>query len=242
MDTEPLVTEIRARLEAAGSAERSKVTAGYFPTAMALIGVSVPDMRAVVRDVSKRTRLESPESVLSLAQALLASGALEERQAAYELLARHRPAMASLRTRTVERLGEGIDNWASVDTFACLIAGPAWRERQVSEAAVTRWAGSKDRWWRRAAVVSTVPLNQKSKGGTGDAPRTLLICEVVAHDHDDMVAKGLSWALRELAVRDPDAASDFLDRHAPHLAARVLREVRNKLTTGLKNPGTKNMG
>ena len=53
-------------------------------------------------------------------------------------------------------------------------------------------------------------------------------------DRDDMVVKAVSWALRELAKRDPRAVRDFLARQP--VAARVAREVRNKLTTGLKNP------
>jgi 3-methyladenine DNA glycosylase AlkD len=51
-----------------------------------------------------------------------------------------------------------------------------------------------------------------------------------------MVVKGMSWALRELAKRDPAAVEGFLREQAGALAARVVREVRNKLTTGRKNP------
>jgi 3-methyladenine DNA glycosylase AlkD len=51
-----------------------------------------------------------------------------------------------------------------------------------------------------------------------------------------MVVKALSWALRELIPHDPDAVRNFLSQHEEVLAARVKREVRNKLTTGLKNP------
>ena len=53
---------------------------------------------------------------------------------------------------------------------------------------------------------------------------------------DDMVVKALSWAPRALAVRQPRAVDRYLRTHADRLAPRVLREVRNKLTTGLKNP------
>ena len=73
-------------------------------------------------------------------------------------------------------------------------------------------------------------------GGTGDAHRTLAICALLAGDRDDMVVKALSWALRELGARDPAAVREFLTAHESELAARVLREVRNKLDRGLKNP------
>ena len=79
-------------------------------------------------------------------------------------------------------------------------------------------------------------LNKKRAGSTGDAARTLALCERLADDRDDMVVKAVSWALRALSERDPDAVRAFLDAHEDVLAAPVRREVRHKLETGLKNP------
>jgi 3-methyladenine DNA glycosylase AlkD len=106
----------------------------------------------------------------------------------------------------------------------------------VPDSLIKRWARSRDRWWRRAAVVSTVPLNNTTRGGAGDTRRTLLICNLVVCDRDEMVVKALSWALRELAKKDAKAVRAFLHTHKDLLAMRVQREVNNKLSTGLKNP------
>ena len=151
-----------------------------------------------------------------------------------------RKRCSSLDAKKLERLGKGIDNWAAVDTFACYLAGPAWRERQVADKLIHGWARSPDRWWRRAALVSTVALNNKARGGSGDAQRTLKVCEMLVNDRDDMVVKAMSWALRELAKRDQAAVRDFLRDHEKFLAPRVIREVNNKLRTGLKNPQVRN--
>jgi 3-methyladenine DNA glycosylase AlkD len=155
---------------------------------------------------------------------------------AYELIHHHRAALAGLRAADLRRLGRGLDGWAATDAFGLYVAGPAWRERQVSEGLVRRWARSKDRWWRRAALVSTVALNSRARGGRGDVARTLAVCRSLLADRDDMVVKAMSWALRELAKRDPAAARRFVAAHRGELAARVVREVGNKLATGLKNP------
>ena len=56
-------------------------------------------------------------------------------------------------------------------------------------------------------------------------------------DHEDVIVKALSWALRELIPWDRGAIEDFLKRHDSVIAPRVRREVRNKLWTGLKTPG-----
>jgi 3-methyladenine DNA glycosylase AlkD len=81
-----------------------------------------------------------------------------------------------------------------------------------------------------------VPLNNKARGGSGDVQRTLMVCRLAVTDRDDMVVKALSWALRELSKRDSKSVKQFLSEHKKTLAARVVREVNNKLNTGLKNP------
>jgi 3-methyladenine DNA glycosylase AlkD len=207
---------------------------GHSKSSLRVLGVTVPDMRGIVRDVARRMKGENASFVVDLAEKLVAQGTLEARQVAYELLGRRKDALAGLGTKAVEALGRGNDNWKSVDVFACEVSGVCWRDGNVTDAAVRRWARSKDRWWRRTALVSTIPLNMKSRGGTGDARRTLEICALCAGDRDDMVVKACSWALRELGERDAAAVREFVKAH--DLAPRVVREVRNKLKSGLKNP------
>ena len=84
-----------------------------------------------------------------------------------------------------------------------------------------------------------MPLNTRSRGGSGDVGRSLAVCDILLHDRDDLVIKAMSWALRELIVHDRPAVEAFLAAHDDDLAARVKREVRNKLTTGLKNPSSR---
>jgi 3-methyladenine DNA glycosylase AlkD len=153
---------------------------------------------------------------------------------AYELIANHPGGIAALTPATIRRLGRGLADWASVDTFACYLAGPAWREGRLPTSQVHAWLGSPDRWQRRAAVACTVALNVPARGGRGDAARTLAVCRRVVKDRDDMVVKALSWALRSLVAWDPRAVSAFLAEHAETLAGRVKREVGTKLRTGRK--------
>jgi 3-methyladenine DNA glycosylase AlkD len=157
---------------------------------------------------------------------------------AYELVLNHRETARSLDIAAIEALAAGLNSWDGVDTFGLYISGPAWRERQINDADIKRWAQSDDLWLRRAALVSTVALNLKARGGTaqGDAKRTLAIAAMLVDDREDMVVKALSWAIRALAVVNPVAARGFLKEHGQRLAARVRREVRNKLVTGLKTP------
>ena len=191
--------------------------------------------RAVRREYSSRLSQSAPEFVLGVARELLRNHG--QRGLACELIKAHKPAFRRIGEAELEEFGQGINSWNSVDTFALVLAGPAWLGGQVSDELIHRWARSEDRWWRRTALVTTVALNLRSRGGYGDVPRTLKICRLLVDDADDMVVKALSWALRALVMHDSDAVREFLSEYDDVLAARVKREVRNKLTTGLKNPG-----
>ncbi len=196
---------------------------------------NTPSERAVLRRHSRMLKGANPEFVLDVARALLK----EHRWLAYELIAGHKAAFQSIGEAEVEEFGHGINSWGSVDSFARTLAGPAWLRGQVSDELIGRWAHSEDRWWRRAALVSTVALNMRSRGGKGDTRRTLAVCCLLVNDHDDMVVKAMSWALRELVMHDADAVRGFLSEYEDVLAGRVKREVGHKLATGLKNPRRK---
>ena len=200
----------------------------------ALPALSVASVRQIRRDVSKGIAEAEPQQIIALALRLCDKPEL--RWVAYELVHHHKAALRSLDRETLERLGRGIDSWGTVDPFAVYLSGPAWREHQVPDSLIFSWARSENRWWRRAALASTVALNNKARGGTGDVSRTIDVCRMLVDDRDDMVVKALSWALRELVKHDPDAVSQFLDEHDRSLSPRIKREVQNKLNTGLKNP------
>jgi 3-methyladenine DNA glycosylase AlkD len=197
--------------------------------------LSTAALRNVRRQFSKSLAKAPARFVVDVAT-MLVEKSIGHRMVGYELIAHHKAAMNSLDEADLLRLGQTISSWGSVDMFGCYISGPAWRERQVPDAMISRWARSENRWFRRAALVSTVPLNSKARGGNGDSIRTLEVCSLLISDRDDMVVKALSWALRELAKRDQISVRRFLNEHQEQLAARVTREVRNKLATGLKNP------
>lgn len=191
-------------------------------------------VRPVVKKYAALCTDLAPAHMLALTRQLIEAHDL--RGVAYELLSLHRVTMRNLGPEELEAIGQGVNSWWAVDTFARLLSGPAWVNRLIEDEVILRWAESPDLWWRRAALVSTVAFNVRSQGGQGDTRRTLLICRELACDREDMVVKALSWALRELVWFDRPAVEAFLVEFDHCLAGRVKREVNSKLTTGLKTP------
>lgn len=232
-------TEMAAAIEAelrteSDDARRAK-TVSYFPSALEIMGVAAPAIRAVVGAYSKQLADAPPQDLIALAMELVDRRTHEGRQAGWEIVGRRHDALALLDRDLLDRLGQGNDNWASVDAFAVTLSGVVWREGGITDEDIADWAASGDRWWRRTALVSTIPLNRKSRGGTGDVARTLAVCARLAGDQEPMVAKALSWALRDVVLHDAKSVEGFLDGHRDVLPPLVRREVRNKLETGRKS-------
>ncbi len=204
-----------------------------------VVGERTPQVRVARRKLTAALKEAPGTAVLDIAQGLVDTGRWPHLAVAYELIESHPGARESINARRITALGKHLRDWCSVDTFGTSVTGQAWREGRITDSVVERWTKSDDRWWRRLALVSTVPLNTKARGGTGDTARTLAICKRLLADRDDMVEKALSWALRELAKRDARAVARFVADHEGRLAARVRREVDNKLRTGLKSGATR---
>jgi 3-methyladenine DNA glycosylase AlkD len=198
--------------------------------------IHTPSVRAIRRRYSKALAGASPTIVLRFVKSLLDGASWAERVVAWEVLAAHERAFGLLNDRRVEDMARGLSDWGSVDLFGVTVLGQAWRAGLVTDSKILAWGRSQDRWRRRLALVATVPLNSRARGGTGDARKTLRVCRVLLGDSDDMVVKAMSWSLRELARHDPKIVEAFLLKQEDRLSSRVKREVRNKLRTGVKSP------
>lgn len=230
-----MVHQIISDLRTVATPARKEAAQNNFPSSMEILGVTSPQMKYLIKKWWVDLKNYTPKKLVELAKELVSTRILECNMVAYELLWKNKNALKLLRLPDLEFLGQNIDNWVTTDTFSVILSGFAWRENQISDADILKWLGSDNRWWRRTAVVSTVTLNLRSRGGTGDAKRTLMICEKVVEDRDDMIVKALSWALRELSKSDKPAVYEFMNKFDVKVAGRVRREVYTKLETGKKN-------
>lgn len=191
-------------------------------------------VRAVRTEFSRRLAKCAPELMINLAFELIRANSNDLRFVAYELVAHHKPTFSHITEADLLKLGTGIDSWSSVDCFAMILSGPLWAQGRLRDETLIAWTSSPDRWWRRAALVTTVLAARHGDESAGR--RVLKVCTLLAADKDDMVVKALSWAIRELSKNHPDQARAFLATHKSTLSPRVIREVNNKLRTGLKTP------
>lgn len=231
METELIISELKS----VADQKRKEAYKIMFPTTMEYLGVRTPAMRELLKKWWIEIKEWPPEELIEFSKNLVDTKVFEANQVAFELLTKNKNAYEQLSLADLEYLGKNMDNWATTDTFSILISGKAWKNNQISDENVLNWLHSKNRWWRRTAIVSTIPLNRGKNDGTENINRALSFCEKVVNDRDDMVVKALSWALRELTKSDKKAVKDFMNTYRDKLAGRVVREVNNKLITGKKS-------
>ena len=232
MDAAILAGDIMQNLMDHASERYRQSIQRFIKTRHGILGVSTPEYRQYIKEF----RLQYPdlavEDRVAAAKILVRKGILEAYSLGYWLVYSDRGTLEHVAAGDLDWILEGLDNWGMVDSLGMQFTGVAWRDGLIGDDTVHGWLRSENPFLRRLAVVSTVPLCR-----TADkTSKVLSVCRKVVDDHDDTMVKGLSWALRELIRVDRNAVERFLERYDDRLAARVRREVRNKLTTGLKNP------
>jgi 3-methyladenine DNA glycosylase AlkD len=135
------------------------------------------------------------QEMLKTAQALLDTGIGELGHAGIHIL--------SLRTRELtldhfplfDRMADEFHSWSHVDGFCTEILQPLL-ETYPEEILgfLERWSGSPNRFKRRASVVAFV----RRAGASGKYTEPMLrLCEKLIWDKEDIVQKGVGWALKD---------------------------------------------
>lgn len=216
-------------------AHRVEFAKKSYPTKTKVLGVTVPNVKVVLKEIKRLTKSFSSREKIDFAIKLVETHIFECQYLAYEYLGKDKKTLSALTLLDIEKLGANLDNWVSVDNYSVYIIGFAWNNNIINTEHIKAYLTSEDYWQRRIAVVATVCLNKKTYGGKGNPALTLEICSLVVNDHEEMVTKALSWTLRELSEVNKESVIEFIDKNKDKLHSRVLREVNNKLVKGTKN-------
>jgi len=235
MKCDDLIDMIIGFLSAHSDESRIEFASKNYPTNMKVLGVVSRHEKETIDLIKQKTTSFSTREKINFAKVLCETNIFECQHIAFEWIGKDKKMMAELEEKDIEFFDQDLDNWVSVDSYSGYLLGPLWNRGVIKTNKIKSFLNSKNVWRRRIAVVATVALNQKARGGNGDPERTLEICSMVLDDHHDKMIKALSWALRELAKRKKEPVAAFIKLHEKTLHPRVLREVKNKLNTGKKN-------
>lgn len=233
----PEHARLLAELEALAPPPERRPPPGYLGQGShPLLGVSVPAKRALARSWARARKAAPPAEVLAVVESLYEGASYDEKTLAPLILAAHRPARLAVAPGDVRRWLGGLVGWAEVDHLCqnlfpaeqLLADWPAWGGMiagLASDPAISR---------RRAALVLlTGPVKASADPRLRDLAFANL--EALQAERDILITRAVSWLLRALAARHPDAVAAYLEAHAAALPAIAVRETRGKLATGRKS-------
>ena len=146
----------------------------------------------------------------------------------------------------LDRMADGFTGWSHVDDFCISVLQPLLiAHRAETLELLERWNRSPNRWKRRASVVAFVRKVGESGEFTEEALR---LCENLVGDREDLVQKGVGWALKDVMRGDRERVLGYVKelrrRGAPATitlyAIRDLRGPERERVLGVR--GDRNTG
>lgn len=225
---------IAERLVAMGDAAKARHLMRFFKTGPGqygegdrFLGVTVPGVRAVVREYRRdvteedviqltaspwhEVRLAGFLSLIEIYGRVCREGSVDEGHDVVELY--------------LSLIDRG-NNWNLVDLVAPKILGHRLVSRPDERGVLDRLAGMDGcLWHQRVAVVATWPLIC-----AGEYADTLRLASALMHHPHDLMHKAVGWMLREVGKRGGyDALIGFLDSHAHEMPRTMLRYAIERL-------------
>ena len=241
MTIEQLLRVVHARLrDAADPAFRAGVR-NFFTEDVDPYGVRTPDVQRIVSEIYRECKKWPTAELFCFADALWKSGKLEEGVIVSHLLKRFSRDFGAWEFRHFEAwMDRYVRNWAHCDGLSTwLIAASIANEPKLIKR-LERWTRSRNRWKRRAAIVSM--LQEAKLGRNTDS--IFRIAERLLDDEDVMVQKGVGWVLKEAYPAQRRAVREFLEPWRSNAPRLVLRIAAEKMTPrdkrwllGQKAPG-----
>jgi 3-methyladenine DNA glycosylase AlkD len=203
-------------------------------TSLTVYGVRTPNLRRIARRWIGAHRQTPWPEVLGFIETLWCAPSQEERVSAILLLEGLPWRIPELQWDHFDRWRRMSNNWGLTDGLGGIALGP-WikADRLARLKYLTFLIRESDRWSRRLALVTTIPLNRQESSAIPNL--TLQLIDQVKEERDPMITKAVSWALRELTKTHKPRVVDYLEKNRGRLAPLAVRETENKLRTGLKS-------
>jgi 3-methyladenine DNA glycosylase AlkD len=239
MDIEAERQYLLDQIEQNADPEHQKVVSRVIPSGLKTYGLLTPVLREIARSWQRTHQGVAHEDLVPLVEALWDGESREERMVALELLQRYPHSIPDLTWAHFERWRRDLDNWELTDVLGMAILGP-WvlADPQTRLDHLRDLIADEDLWSRRLALVSTVGLNRGRKDASFPV-LTLELIDQVKEERHPMITKALSWTLRVMGKGHPDEVTAYLEENRDTLASHVVREVSNKLKTGVKSGKSK---
>jgi 3-methyladenine DNA glycosylase AlkD len=204
------------------------------PTELKVYGVRVPELRKIAKAWYRAHKDVARDDLFALVKALWESGSREERGIAFHLLEHFERWVPDLPKTHFERWRRDLDSWVETDGLGWMLAVWLAGDPEARLDYLWKLVDDEDVWSRRLALVPLARINRGKLGFTA-LDLTLQLVDRVKEERHPMITKAVSWVLRETTKTHRDEVAAYVEENRGVLAGHVVREVENKLRTGLKS-------
>ncbi len=190
---------------------------------------------AVVRNIAKKyfrgVKGSGKQEIFSLCEKLLESDYGEEAfiafEWAYSIRKDYEPADFLIFERWIQKY---VNNWAKCDTLCNHAAGSFIEKYPEYIKNLKDWAGSDNRWLRRASAVTLILPARKGMF----LQDIFEISDILLKDGDDMVQKGYGWMLKEASKSHQEEVFEYIMKRKGEMPRTALRYAIEKMPKDLK--------
>jgi 3-methyladenine DNA glycosylase AlkD len=225
-DSEGAALAVAEALRAHGTAERAVQEKRYLKSDLEFFGVTVPEMRGVVKGAVRGYPGVDGAGMVAWAVALWGEPVHERRMAAVEILTLAAPRLGAAELAIVERLVRESGTWALVDGLACNVAGEIALRDPRSWPVIDRWAVDADFWVRRSALLA---LLRGIRSRQPDLARFTRYAEPMLAERGFFIRKAIGWVLREISKPDPAWVASWTELHISEMSGVTFREAVRRL-------------
>jgi len=171
-------------------------------------GLKASEFRQMIKEFHPRLLRLSLQERMVLAERLLKEHIGELGHLGLYILTLSVKDLGPVHFAYLDGLLEHFRSWSHVDNLSLGVMQPLlWRYRKETFEQLKEWSHSPIRWKRRASIVTFVRKAAESGEFTKEV---ILLCENLVWDEEDIVQKGVGWALKDNLRSAPDRILPYI--------------------------------
>lgn len=221
-----ILSELRRELKQNSDPGTKNSGRKFFKEEVQLYGVKTATVQKIGKNLFQQIKTKTKAEIFDLCEELWQSGIQEETYVAcnwsYYIRDQYDPGDFKIFESWVENY---VTNWASCDTLCNHTVGSFLEMYPEFTKNLKTWAGSENRWMRRASAVSLIIPARKGRFHKN----CLEIAGILLQDEDDLVQKGYGWLLKAASEYDQELIFDFVINNKTKMPRTALRYAIEKM-------------
>jgi 3-methyladenine DNA glycosylase AlkD len=228
---EEILAKVRKELREASDEKTRETGLRFFREEVNLYGIRSKTVSDIAKASYQQIRKADKADILSMCTSLWESGMMEESFVACIWSEKLATDFIEADFKVLERwVSRYVNNWASCDTLCNHTIGDFIQKYPEYISELKKWAGSDNRWVRRASAVSLIIPARKGKF----IDDIFDLASILLTDIDDMVQKGYGWMLKEASKPYTMEVFNYVMEHKGVMPRTALRYAIEKMPPDLR--------